>query len=358
MNGITLGRNLNFSDLLSSDVVLEVLIITDKTVASYYLEEFKRSLLAPRRKIETYVLPGGESSKSINEYIHAVGFLLSHSFSRKMTVISLGGGVVADFAGFLASTFMRGVRLIHIPTSLLAQVDASLGGKTGLNHRLGKNMIGTFYPAQSVYVDVRFLSTLSAQEFLCGLAEVIKHGMLGSLPLIEFMERYAEKVLAREQTTLLQMVELSRQVKEVFVDQDPDEKNIRTYLNLGHTLAHAMENVSEYEIPHGLAVSVGLHFALKISVKFAGMSKETCCRFTHLLNRFGLPGHPSALTSLMQRSADIFSPASLMKAIARDKKNESGKIRFVVLKAMQTPALISLEPSIFEHELDDFLRSD
>ncbi len=359
MNDITLGRHLNFSELLSAELVVEILIVSDKTVASYYLDELNRSLTVPGRKIKSYVLPGGESSKSIDHYTDAIGFLLSHGFSRRTTVISLGGGVVGDFAGFLASTFMRGVALIHIPTSLLAQVDASLGGKTGLNHPLGKNMIGTFYPPERVYVDVCFLRTLPPQEFLCGLAEVIKHGMLGSLSLLEFMERKVEKLLAREETALLEMVALSRQVKERMVDQDPHEKNIRAYLNLGHTLGHAIETVSGYQIPHGLAVSVGLHFALKISVKLAGMSEGDFHRCRHLMGKLGLPIHPSELGSSLHPSnlkeGSLLS--SWMKAIQRDKKNASGKITFVVLKGIETPGLLSLESLILEHELAEFLRS-
>ena len=244
---------------------------------------------------------------------------------RRSFVIALGGGVVGDLGGFVASTFMRGIPYIQIPTSLLAQVDSSVGGKTAVNHPKGKNLIGTFYQPLAVFIDTSFLKTLSKEEFLNGMAEVVKYGIIADKKLFGFMEKNVAKILSLDPKALGYIIQRSCSIKADIVEKDEKEANIRAVLNFGHTVGHAVENVSGYRFRHGEAVSVGMACAARISREIGLCQEKDVQRIENLLSLFGLPVHCRELSS-----------RKIVRTLERDKKVLDRKIRFILLKGIGT----------------------
>jgi 3-dehydroquinate synthase len=344
------GQNLDFSRLFFQKLQGDVLLVTEE-----YFKDFAQSFGTQGRKFQLFQIPSGESAKSWKVVESIISFLIEHQFSRQSVLVALGGGTVSDVVGFVASIFLRGVPFVVIPTTLLAQADAAIGGKTAINHPLGKNLIGTFHAPQAVWIDVQFLTSLTDEAFLSGLAEVLKHAFIGDgdmpgerdIPFFDFLRQNRQKILARDLETLTEMVRRSCAIKRHIVESDPFEQHTRTFLNFGHTLGHAIEQLSDYTTPHGLAVSVGMRFALFLSSRVGTLSEFHRLELEAFLESFGLPKSLSDLKL-------SFSLDALIRTMKRDKKNCSTAVRFVILKAQGQPEIVSIPVQTLEHELEVF----
>lgn len=299
-------------------------IVTNTTVGPLYLERVQNILQQNGIKVVPIALPDGEAYKNSESLNQIYDALLTHRMERKATLIALGGGVVGDLTGFAAATYLRGVPFIQIPTTLLAQVDSSVGGKTGINHPLGKNMIGAFYQPQLVLADTDTLNTLPDRELSAGLAEVIKYGLIRDLPFLEWLEVNMDKLLARDPATLGYAIHRSCQNKAEVVAADERESGNRALLNLGHTFGHAIENGMGYGVwLHGEAVGTGMIMAAELSCRLGWLSKADVARARALILKARLPAVAPDLG--YERYLDL---------MGLDKKVEGGKIRFVLLKAL------------------------
>ncbi|HMQ13541.1 MAG TPA: 3-dehydroquinate synthase [Candidatus Competibacter phosphatis] len=300
----------------------QVLVVSNTTVAPLYLERTCAALTGLRH--EAVILPDGEQYKTLAVLDEVFTALLRHRFDRNCTIVALGGGVVGDMAGFAAACYQRGVHFIQIPTTLLAQVDSSVGGKTGVNHPLGKNMIGAFYQPRCVLADTDTLATLPDRELSAGLAEVIKYGLIRDLPFLEWLEAHLEALLAREAGALSEAIERSCRNKAEIVVADEREAGERALLNLGHTFGHAIETGAGYGVwLHGEAVAAGMALAADLSARLGWLSEEQVGRVLALLERAHLPLAPPDLT------ADDF-----LSLMAVDKKVQDGRLRLILLRGL------------------------
>ncbi len=301
----------------------QVLIVTNTTVAPLYLERARAALAGLRH--ETVVLPDGEQYKTLETVNEIFTALLNNRFDRNCTLVALGGGVIGDMAGFAAACYQRGVHFVQIPTTLLAQVDSSVGGKTGVNHPLGKNMIGAFHQPRCVLADTDTLTTLPDRELGAGLAEVIKYGLIRDLPFLEWLEANVERLLARDAAALTEAIERSCRNKAEIVAADERETGERALLNLGHTFGHAIETGVGYGgWLHGEAVATGMYLAADLSARLGPLTHEQVKRVRALLDRAHLPLHsPPELTS------DDF-----LRLMAVDKKVKDGRLRLILLREL------------------------
>lgn len=300
----------------------QVCIVTNETVAPLYLAQVEAALGA--RKIVNVILPDGEQYKTLETVSLIYDTLLEHNFSRSATLIALGGGVIGDMTGFAAATYQRGVRFIQIPTTLLSQVDSSVGGKTGVNRPLGKNMVGAFYQPQCVLIDTITLTTLPERELLAGLAEVIKYGFINNPGFLQWIEANLAKLLARDSAALTYSIRVSCQEKAAIVAADETETGVRATLNLGHTFGHAIETAMGYgEWLHGEAVATGMVMAADLSWRLGMLSQADAVRVRELVEKAGLPAIPPAIAN-----------EEFIRLMSKDKKAEQGKIRFVLLEAL------------------------
>ena len=301
-----------------------VAIVTDTTVAALYLQRLAQALQAGGVEIVTIVLEGGERSKDWATLNRIYDALLGHRCDRKTTLIALGGGVVGDIAGFAAATYMRGIPFIQAPTTLLAQVDSSIGGKTGINHPLGKNMIGAFYQPRMVLADTSVLESLPRRELCAGMAEVIKHGLIRDGEFFAWLEQNMEKLLACDQQALAHAVRRCCEIKAAVVAEDERETSVRALLNFGHTFGHAIESGLGYgKWLHGEAVAAGMVMAAELSRRMGLIKRADVDRITALLGRASLPIAPPGI-----------APGLLLELMGVDKKAEGGKLRFVLLDAI------------------------
>jgi 3-dehydroquinate synthase len=299
-------------------------IVTNTTVAPLYLESMRQALESNGVKTVPVILPDGEAHKNAETLNRIYDALLTNRCERKTTLIALGGGVIGDLTGFAAATFLRGVPFIQIPTTLLAQVDSSVGGKTGINHPLGKNMIGAFYQPVLVLADTATLSTLPDRELSAGLAEVIKYGLIRDLPFLDWLEQNMAALLARDATALAYAIRHSCENKAEIVVADEKEGGVRALLNLGHTFGHAIESGMGYgNWLHGEAVAAGTVLAADLSRRMGWLSDEDVERTRKLFNLAGLPVKAPDLG--VEKYLDL---------MGLDKKVEGGKIRFVLLRAL------------------------
>ena len=297
-------------------------IVTNTTVGPLYLERFSQTLRNAGVQVEPVVLPDGESYKNWKTLNLIFDALLTQRAERKTTLIALGGGVIGDLTGFAAACYQRGMPFIQVPTTLLAQVDSSVGGKTGINHPLGKNMIGAFYQPQLVLADTDTLSTLPDRELSAGLAEVIKYGLIRDLPFLEWLEANMEKLVARDPEALAYAITRSCQNKAEVVAADERESGQRALLNLGHTFGHAIEAGMGYGVwLHGEGVSAGTVLAAELSRRMGLIAPADVDRVAALFHRAGLPVVAPAL------GYDAY-----MNFMGVDKKVEAGRIRFVLLR--------------------------
>jgi 3-dehydroquinate synthase len=299
------------------------LIVTNTTVQPLYAERLARSLATKYSSVFTLVLPDGEAFKDWQTLNLIFDALLERGSDRKTVLFALGGGVVGDMTGFAAASYMRGVPFVQVPTTLLAQVDSSVGGKTAINHPLGKNMIGAFYQPNLVVCDLDTLATLPPRELSAGLAEVIKYGPIADLGFLDWIDRHLSDLMARDTAALAHAVRRSCEIKAHVVGQDEREAGLRAILNFGHTFGHAIEaGLGFGEWLHGEAVGCGMVMAAHLSQRLGGIDAAFVQRLTGLIERAGLPVKGPAL------GADRY-----LELMRLDKKSEAGEIRFVVLSA-------------------------
>ncbi len=300
------------------------IVITNPVVAAHWWPRVRRSLDSRGVRADVVEIPDGEAHKSLATLEHVITRLLELRAERKTTVVALGGGVVGDLAGFAAAVYQRGMPFVQIPTTLLSQVDSSVGGKTAVNHPLGKNMIGAFYQPRAVLIDTDCLATLPSRELSAGLAEVIKYGAIRDVGFLAWLEDNIDALLAGDPDALAEAIEVSCRIKAGVVASDEREEGERAILNLGHTFGHAIENGLGYGAwLHGEAVAAGMVIAAQISARLSWIDDAAVVRLRDLLVRARLPVEAPALG--FER---------WMSLMGRDKKVESGTIRFVLLRAL------------------------
>ena len=299
-------------------------IVSNPVVAAHWLGPLRERLVASGIAAESVLVPDGEAHKSWQVANDVVTRLLELRADRSTTIVALGGGVVGDIAGFAAAIYQRGVPFVQVPTTLLAQVDSSVGGKTGVNHPLGKNMIGAFYQPRAVLIDIDCLSTLPAREVAAGLAEVVKYGAIRSRDFFEWIEANLEALVAREPVALTHAIGESCRIKAEIVAADERESGQRALLNFGHTFGHAIEAAAGYgEWLHGEAVAAGMVLAAELSRRVTGLAPDEVPRIARLLERARLPIAPPPIPA-----------ARWVELMARDKKVAGGAMRFVLLEAL------------------------
>jgi 3-dehydroquinate synthase len=303
------------------------LVVTDSNLDELALPAgYQAGLSSAGIESTVLVMPSGEASKSLGQASRLYDELVRRNADRHTLIVALGGGVIGDLAGFVAATFARGLPLIMVPTTLLAQVDSSVGGKVGINHPDAKNIIGAFYQPAGVWVDTETLRTLPARELRCGLAEVVKYGVILDAEFFTSLERDVENIEERDDGTLRRIVVASCRLKAAVVTRDErEETGLRAVLNFGHTIGHAIEAVAGYNGPfeHGEAVAVGMVAEARLAERIGWIDADVVDRLTRLLQRFGLP-----------TSAPGLDAGKLVAAMARDKKNRLGKIRFVLPRSI------------------------
>ncbi|KSV16741.1 3-dehydroquinate synthase [Dehalococcoides mccartyi] len=317
------------SDLLSETASLlkdavpcdRVIVITNIDINRLYGKKLKKHLEANGIESLFLELPEGEIHKSLDMAARIYPQLINHFAERNTPILALGGGVIGDLSGFVAATYQRGVPLIHLPTSLLSQVDSSIGGKVAVNHGGVKNIVGSFYQPRLVIADTGCLKTLPEKEFACGMAEIIKSAAIGSSELFRLLETNTQAVKDRSPEVMEDIISQTAAIKAGIVCQDETDRGIRNILNFGHTLGHALESTSSFSQSHGAAVAIGMCFAARLSVRLGLCENETALRLEKLIADFGLPTNPK----------DI-DPDKIIEAMHHDKKVSDGRIRFILLK--------------------------
>jgi len=341
---LSLGRRLREAGLTG-----QAYLISDETVFARYGAQAEAVLRQADIPVDSYTVSPGEATKSLETAAAIYDWLVERKAERGHVIVALGGGVITDLAGHVAATFARGLPLVHVPTSLLAMVDAAIGGKVAVNHPRAKNLIGAFYQPRLVLSDVATLRTLSPREVASGWAEVIKHAFIADAGLLSYLEDNVERILALEPEPTTEAIRRSVVIKAVVVSQDErEETGLRATLNYGHTLAHALEAATAYgRFLHGEAVAVGMNAAAEISCRLGLLSQEVVQRQRRLLERFGLP-----------ISAGGVDRGAIAAAMALDKKVQARAIRWVLLEDVGRTVLRSdVSPAVVESAFADVLRS-
>lgn len=319
-----------------------VVIITDRNVGRRYLRPLHRHLTENGHEVLAITLSPGESQKNLKTALQSYTKMLKKRIGRTSTVIALGGGVIGDLAGFVAATYQRGIGLVHIPTSLLAQVDSSIGGKTGVNHALGKNMIGAFHQPKVIIADSDVLQTLPAREIVCGLGEIVKYGVILDEPLFSFVENNWNHLLQCDRETIIHVVGRCAKLKADLVSRDEKESSVRVILNCGHTIGHALESAGKYRsLKHGEAVLLGLAAESAIARKLNLLSTDDFERIVGLIRRLPLRLRLSIRSNL------------ILSLIGHDKKVRGGKNRFVLpVRVGETTVVEGVEPRLIREALN------
>ncbi len=318
----------------------KVLIISNTKIMPLYGDIISASIKKLTSFFYNIVLEDGEQYKNLNSINNIYNTLLENNFDRRSVIVALGGGVVGDMAGFAAATFMRGINFIQIPTTLLAQVDSSIGGKTGVNHSLGKNMVGAFYQPKAVISDINTLKTLEKRELISGIAEIIKHAFIFDVDFIQWLENNIQSMLNLNLDIINQAIIKSCNIKKYFVTQDEKEQNIRAYLNFGHTFAHAIETATNYKTwLHGEAVGCGMAIASELSFQMGLINQQENQRILNLIQSCGLPIELPKINS-----------QEYIKHMLKDKKNHDHNIQFILLKNLGE-AIISQAPQELIHKV-------
>ncbi len=321
---IIIGRgslNLIGERLLRFSLGQKIGIVTNPLVSELYGEKVLNSLKKEGFDPYLIIIPDGEIYKDYFWAYHILTKMLEFGFDRRSSLIALGGGVIGDITGFVASVYMRGIAYIQIPTTLLAQVDSSVGGKTAVNHPLGKNMIGTFWQPLLVWIDVETLDSLPEREFISGLSEVIKYGIIWDKDFFDSLVENRGKILKKDKELLISIIKRSCEIKAEVVSRDEKESFLRSILNYGHTIGHAIETITGYSTYlHGEAIAIGMVNEAKISNSLGFLNRESFLKIRETIKNFGLPVDiPS-----------FFDPSMMIKTILLDKKNIEGKIRIVI----------------------------
>ena len=324
-----------------------IVIITDRNVASYYLQPLLRNLLHHKFKPMTIVIPSGENQKNLHRANSIFTEMLKKRIPRNSTIIALGGGVIGDLAGFVAATYQRGISMVQVPTTLLAQVDSSIGGKVGVNHPLGKNMIGAFHQPVFVWIDTDYLKTLPPREIVCGFGEVLKYGIIRDAELFGFLESNLEKILQLDTEAVIYVQARCAAIKAEIVSQDEKESGIRIILNCGHTIGHGLEFAGHYKLmKHGEAVLLGMIAESFIAKEMKLLDADSYERIVALIRRVPMKMKLSSL-----KIADIVS------AIGRDKKHIGAKLRFVLpIKIGEVKVVDDVAPTLIQKAVKEILK--
>lgn len=316
----------DFQALANELEVLEIekrriCIITDSTVKKLYAEEVVNLIKDKCRKTAVFSFPSGEANKTLDTVQKAYTFLIEEEFDRKDLLIALGGGVVGDLTGFTAATYLRGIDFIQIPTTLLAQADSSIGGKTGVDFDGYKNMVGAFHMPRLVYMNVSVLKTLEERQYFSGFAEIMKHGLIRDHIFYVWLLENMYEICDRDPATMEEMVVRSSNIKKTIVEKDPTEKGERALLNFGHTIGHALEKAKNFELYHGECVALGCVAAAYISWKHELLTMDEYYEIRDMFVPFNLP-----------ISIDHINPDEILKLTKSDKKMDAGQIKFILLK--------------------------
>ncbi len=321
------GSLLRFLQVHFSDFAL--FVISDGHVADLYKDTVQKRFGTHPGFRGVLTFPAGEASKSRRQKEMLEDALLAQKAGRDTLIVAMGGGVTGDLAGYVAATLMRGVPLVHLPTSLLAQVDSCIGGKTGVNHPVGKNLIGTFYQPHAIFCDVQFINTLPMDEFFSGMAEVIKYAVTLDDELWNWLEKEQQAVLDRESVTLQRVIERCAKLKIKIAEADEKETGLRSILNFGHTVGHAIEQLSEYRLKHGFAIAAGMRVAAKLSERNLGYPKERVERLEKLLQIY----------QLNRVDFSDFTLSEIWESMLADKKTRQQAPRFSLMNASNQPEL-------------------
>ncbi|MBE8189680.1 MAG: 3-dehydroquinate synthase [Candidatus Thioglobus sp.] len=344
---IYIGRDLLLqADFLSKHISgRQVMIVSNTKVAPLYLA--KVEALLGGFSVKNVILPDGEKYKNLETLNLIFDALLAEKFDRTCTLIALGGGVIGDMTGFAAASYQRGVNFVQIPTTLLATVDSSVGGKTGVNHALGKNMIGAFHQPQCVLIDINTLDTLEARQYAAGMAEVIKYGLLGNAKFLQFLQQNMPALMARDKDLLAQAIYQSCADKAEIVATDELESGRRVLLNLGHTFGHALENTLGYgKLLHGEAIAIGMLMAAKLSMLEGHLSADEVAQVADLCKKADLPCEINSKIKI----------TDFTKAMLVDKKSVAGKMRLILLKKLGQAFITNdYQPDNLHKIIEEFL---
>ncbi len=298
-------------------------IVTDTNVAPLYAEQIKSLLDVISCPIHTFIFQAGESSKNLSTVQDLYEFLIQHHFTRHSLLIALGGGVVGDLTGFAASTYMRGIDFIQVPTTLLSQVDSSIGGKTGVDFNQYKNMVGAFYMPKMVYINTGALTTLDSYNFACGMGEVIKSALIQNKDFYFWLKDNVNAVKSLDIDTISTMIYECCKIKGYVVEIDPTEQGIRAYLNYGHTLGHAIEKLSNFKLGHGQCVGLGMICANYLSAQLGYLTADEVNNINDLCASYDLPA-----------KVEDINASDILAASKSDKKMKAGKVKFIILKGI------------------------
>ncbi len=320
-----------------------ICIVTDSNVAPLYLETIRETVQKACSEVCTFLFPAGEASKTLDTVRMLYEKLIQEGFDRHDFLLALGGGVVGDLTGFASATYLRGISFIQVPTTLLAQIDSSIGGKTGVDFDSYKNMVGAFHQPALVYINTKTLLSLPEEQFACGMAELLKHGLIEDLSYYDWTISHREEIRSRDAATLLSMVGRSCEIKRAVVQRDPNETTgERALLNFGHTIGHAIEKLTNFDLLHGQCVALGTLAAAYISRQRGLIGEEDLEKIRKTNLEFGLP------VSFSGPSA-----AEIIAATKKDKKMEAGLIRFVLLEQPGKAVVVS---DVTDQEMEDALR--
>ena len=293
--------------------ISKIAIITNDVIQSLYLEHLKNTL-DPAYKTEVFIVPDGEKNKSLKQVEEIYSWMIANKFDRNALIVAFGGGVIGDLAGFVAATYLRGIRFVQIPTTLLAQVDSSIGGKVGVNHQLGKNLIGAFHQPHFVFSYIQFLNTLTHEDYMCGMGEVVKYGLIGDKILFEFLDSNFDRLSPDDAIINEHLVRVSSQLKANIVEQDEKEMGIRATLNFGHTFGHALEKYFNYQnLKHGQAVLQSMDF----------LQPDFSDKIIKFIDKFAIQ-LPQKLTNS--------SISELINLMQHDKKVKNEKVNFILIR--------------------------
>lgn len=347
---ILIGSNAikNITDFLEGKNYSKIFIITDENLAKNHVVSLKTYI----KDVEIIILPAGEKTKSFSYLNETCEEILARGVDRKSLIIAFGGGVIGDLSGFIASILLRGIDFIQVPTTLLSCVDSSVGGKTAINSKHGKNLIGSFYQPKLVICDLDFLKTLPKREILAGFAEVIKYGLIEDEEFFQFLEESLDKIFLHDEEFLTKIIKKSCQIKAQIVSEDEKESGNRALLNFGHTFGHIFETEINYsnEILHGEAVAIGIIMAAKMSEDLGFINAGEVARIKEFLDNCGF------VTDVM-KIRDAWNKENLIKHIYKDKKVENGNLTFILLKKMgEADIFKSISLAEFKKNLDHFVK--
>lgn len=302
---------------------IKICIVTDSNVGPIYAEALKNIVAKSGNEAYVFTMPAGEENKNLEVVQDLYAYLIENRFERKDMLLALGGGVVGDLTGFAAATYLRGVDFIQVPTSLLAQVDSSIGGKTGVDFKMYKNMVGAFHMPRLVYININTLSSLSERLFNSGFGEIIKHGLIKNMEYFNYLNDNYKQIKALEPEYLIEMIYGSCLIKGAVVEKDPTEKGDRALLNFGHTLGHAVEKLMNFKLYHGECVALGMLCAAEISAKRGYISAEDNATIRDMIVKYDFPV-----------TADGITAEDIVTVSKSDKKMEKGVVKFILLNGM------------------------